>query len=33
MTLLPKVKLEIVVSKVPVEAVVDIAKKILYTAT
>ncbi|MDR0859342.1 MAG: ammonium transporter [Oscillospiraceae bacterium] len=30
-TFLPKVKLEIVVCKVPVAAVVDIAKKVLYT--
>jgi len=31
MTLLPKVKVEIVVSKVPVQAVIDAAKKALYT--
>jgi ammonium transporter len=30
-TLLPKVKVEVVVSKIPVEAVVDAAKKALYT--
>ena len=29
--LLPKIKLEIVVSKVPVQTVVDTAKKVLYT--
>ncbi len=31
MHLLPKIKLEVVVSKVPVEQVVDAAKKALYT--
>jgi len=31
MTLLPKVKVEIVVSKVPVQTVIDTAKKALYT--
>mgnify|MGYP002673293316 CR=1 FL=1 len=31
MTLLPKVKIEIVVAKVPVEKVVETAKKALYT--
>ncbi|MGE4548712.1 MAG: ammonium transporter [Intestinibacillus sp.] len=31
MTLLPKIKMEIVVSKVPVDLVVDTAKKVLYT--
>lgn len=31
MTLLPKIKMEIVVSKVPVELVVETAKKVLYT--
>ncbi len=31
MTLLPKIKMEIVVSKIPVELVVETAKKILYT--
>lgn len=30
-TLLPKVKVEVVVSKIPVEAVVEAAKKALYT--
>ena len=30
-TLLPKVKIEVVVSKIPVEAVIDTAKKVLYT--
>ena len=30
-TLLPKVKLEIVVSKIPVEEVIETAKKALYT--
>ena len=29
--LLPKIKLEIVVSKVPVQTVVDTARKVLYT--
>lgn len=29
--LLPKVKVEIIVSKVPVRAVIDVAKKVLYT--
>ena len=31
MTLLPKIKMEVVVSKVPVEAVVETVKKVLYT--
>ena len=31
MTLLPKIKLEVVVSKIPVESVVEVAKKTLYT--
>ena len=31
MSLLPKIKVEIVVSKVPVETVVEVAKKALYT--
>ena len=31
MTLLPKIKMEIVVSKVPVETVIETAKKVLYT--
>ncbi|WP_026508129.1 ammonium transporter [Butyrivibrio sp. MC2013] len=31
MTLLPKIKLEVVVSKIPVESVVEAAKKALYT--
>ena len=31
MTLLPKIKVEIVVSKVPVRTVIDAAKKALYT--
>ena len=30
-TLLPKVKIEVVVSKIPVETVVEAAKKALYT--
>ena len=30
-TLLPKVKVEVVVSKIPVESVIDVAKKALYT--
>ena len=30
-TLLPKVKLEIVVSKIPVQKVIETAKKVLYT--
>jgi len=30
-TLLPKVKIEVVVSKIPVKAVIDAAKKVLYT--
>ena len=30
-TLLPKVKVEVVVSKIPVEAVIEAAKKTLYT--
>ena len=30
-TLLPKVKVEVVVSKIPVEAVIESAKKALYT--
>ncbi|MEE1195462.1 MAG: ammonium transporter [Lachnospiraceae bacterium] len=30
-TLLPKVKLEVVVSKIPVESVIETAKKVLYT--
>ncbi len=30
-TLLPKVKIEVVVSKIPVEAVINAAKKVLYT--
>ena len=30
-TLLPKVKVEVVVSKIPVETVVEAAKKALYT--
>ncbi len=30
-TLLPKVKVEVVVSKIPVENVVEAAKKVLYT--
>lgn len=30
-TLLPKVKIELVVCKVPVETVVETAKKVLYT--
>lgn len=30
-TLLPKIKMEIVVSKVPVETVIETAKKVLYT--
>ena len=30
-TLLPKVKLEVVVSKIPVDAVIEAAKKVLYT--
>ena len=30
-TLLPKVKVEVVVSKIPVEAVIDAAKKALFT--
>ena len=30
-TLLPKLKMEVVVSKVPVETVVDTVKKVLYT--
>jgi Amt family ammonium transporter len=30
-TLLPKVKLEIVVSEIPVETVIEAAKKALYT--
>ena len=30
-TLLPKVKIEVVVSKIPVSAVVETAKKALYT--
>ncbi len=30
-TLLPKVKIEVVVSKIPVEAVIEVAKKTLYT--
>ena len=31
MTLLPKIKLEVVVSKIPVQSVIDVAKKTLYT--
>jgi Amt family ammonium transporter len=31
MTLLPKVKVEVVVSKIPVESVIEAAKKALYT--
>ena len=31
MALLPKIKLEVVVSKVPVDQVVETAKKALYT--
>ena len=31
MTLLPKVKIEVVVAKVPVEEVVSTARKVLYT--
>ena len=31
MTLLPKIKLEVVVSKIPVESVIEAAKKTLYT--
>ena len=31
MTLLPKIKLEVVVSKIPVESVIEVAKKSLYT--
>ena len=31
MSLLPKIKVEIVVSKVPVDTVVETAKKVLYT--
>ena len=31
MTLLPKIKLEVVVSKIPVESVIETAKKALYT--
>ena len=31
MTLLPKIKLEVVVSKIPVDAVIETAKKTLYT--
>ena len=31
MTLLPKIKLEVVVSQIPVESVIDTAKKTLYT--
>ena len=30
-TLLPKVKVEVVVSKIPVDAVIEAAKKALYT--
>ena len=30
-TLLPKVKVEVVVSKIPVESVIEAAKKVLYT--
>ena len=30
-TLLPKVKVEVIVSKVPVDAVISMAKKTLYT--
>ena len=30
-TLLPKVQVDIVVSKIPVRSVIDVAKKILYT--
>ena len=30
-TLLPKIQLDIVVSKVPVRSVIEIAKKVLYT--
>ena len=30
-TLLPKVKLEVVVSKIPVDAVIEAVKKALYT--
>ena len=30
-TLLPKVKLEVVVSAIPVEEVIETAKKVLYT--
>ena len=30
-TLLPKVKVEVVVSKIPVETVIEAAKKALYT--
>ncbi|MCR4922602.1 MAG: ammonium transporter [Lachnospiraceae bacterium] len=31
MTLLPKIKLEVVVSKIPVDSVIEVAKKTLYT--
>ena len=31
MTLLPKIKMEVVVSKIPVDAVIETAKKTLYT--
>ena len=31
MTLLPKIKLEVVVSRIPVESVIEVAKKTLYT--
>ncbi|MCR5282275.1 MAG: ammonium transporter [Lachnospiraceae bacterium] len=31
LTLLPKIKLEVVVSKIPVDAVIEVAKKTLYT--
>ncbi|MBR1470532.1 MAG: P-II family nitrogen regulator, partial [Lachnospiraceae bacterium] len=31
MTLLPKIKLEVVVSKIPVDSVIETAKKTLYT--
>ena len=31
MTLLPKIKIDIIVCKVPVETVIETAKKVLYT--
>ncbi len=31
MTLLPKIKLEVVVSDIPVQSVIDVAKRTLYT--